>query len=248
MLSTVILTKNSEKDIARCLESVSFSNEVIVIDDNSTDRTVFLAQKYGAIVFKHSLNKDFAKQRNFALEKTKGDWVLFVDSDEVVSPELKSEIITSTGNQTGKYQGFYLRRQDTIWGREIKHGENGSLSLLRLGKKDAGIWRGKVHEEWIIKGQTSQLQHILQHYPHPTFTEFLEEINWYTTLRADELFEKKVRVHWYDSILYPKVKFFQNYIFKLGFLDGTVGFILAIMMSFHSYLVRGKLWQLQNKK
>lgn len=247
MISAVILTKNEEKNIVDCIESLSFCHEILVIDDHSTDRTVDVAKKAGGLVFEHALENDFAQQRNFGLEKAKGDWVLFVDADERVSKDLKNEIIYKTEKDNG-VNGFYIKRRDFFHGKELLHGETAHVQLLRLGKKEQGVWKGTVHETWEIKGNAGVLDSQLFHYPHPTINEFLKEINFYTDLRALELFKKDVKVSWYDMIIYPKAKFVQNYILRAGFRDGVAGLIMALMMSFHSFLVRGKLWQLWDQK
>lgn len=249
MISAVVLTKNEEKNIVDCLETLSWCDEVLVIDDGSEDRTAEIAQKMGAKVFVHALEDDFSKQRNFDLQQAQNDWVLFVDADERVSSELAREIKYQIVNNKNKdMNGFYIKRRDFMWGRELRHGETGSIKLLRLAKKGAGVWEGAVHEEWKIKGKTGELKNPLLHYPHQTIVEFLQEINFYTTLRAQELYKKGVKVPWHDIILYPKAKFIYNYFIKMGFLDGLPGFIFALLMGFHSFLVRGKLWLLWKKR
>lgn len=247
MISVVVLAKNEENNIVDCLGSVSWCDEVIVIDDNSTDNTAALAKKAGATVFIHSLDHDFSAQRNFGLKKAKGDWILFVDADERVSSALWYEIMAMINNPLAGYEGFSVKRKDTLWGKELQYGETGNIKLLRLGKKDAGQWEGQVHERWNIRGKTFVLQNPLIHYPHQTVAEFLAEINYYTTIRAKELHKKKVRVSWWQIILYPKAKFILNYGIKGGFLDGLPGLVFALLMSFHSFLVRGKLWLLWQK-
>lgn len=242
MISSVILVKNEEKNIADCLASLSWCDEILVIDDNSSDKTIVIAEKRGAKVFSHPLQNDFAKQRNFGLEKAKGEWVLFIDADERVTPQLWYEIMQYTNDASNLNTGFYLRRVDHIWGRELRHGETGNIKLLRLAKKDAGMWEGSVHEKWDIKGKTTTLQNALMHYPHQSIKEFLSEINFYSDLRAKELHKKKVKAYWWSIIMYPFAKFMLNFILKLGFLDGLAGLVFALMMSFHSFLVRGKLW------
>nr|MBI5455569.1 hypothetical protein [Candidatus Levybacteria bacterium] len=147
-----------------------------------------------------------------------------------------------------KYNGFYIKRLDVIWGKMLKHGETGNIKLLRLARKKAGVWYGKVHEQWQIDGKISELENSLIHYPHQTIDEFLKEINFYTSIRAKELYEAGVRGSLKDIIVYPKAKFILNYFIRLGFLDGIEGFIFAIFMSFHSFLVRGKLWLLWKQK
>lgn len=248
MISAVVLTKNEEKNIEKCLENLSWCDEVIVVDDQSQDKTVDIAKKKGAKVYTHALEDDFALQRNFGLEKAKGDWVFFVDADEEVSQGLWYEIMERTNAPFNMIEGFYVKRIDTLWNKQLKHGESGNIWLLRLAKKHAGKWKGKVHEVWDVRGKTDKLKNTLSHYPHQTIKEFLEEVNYYSTLRAQELKKKKVHASWFTIILYPKAKFFLNYIGKGGFLDGIHGLVFALMMSLHSFLVRGKLWMLWKKE
>jgi glycosyltransferase involved in cell wall biosynthesis len=247
MISAIILTKNEEKNIEACLDSVSWCDEKIVIDDRSVDKTVELAKKKGAKIFTRSMYNNFSDQRNYGLEKAKGDWILFVDADERVSSALWYEIMQHTSESIEDLTGFYIKRQDTMWGKVLKHGETGNITLLRLAKKSTEKWEGRVHEKWNVRGKTEVLKNHLDHFPHQTVAEFLREINFYTDLRAEELFEKKATSNWAAIISYPKGKFFVNYILKAGFLDGLEGFVFALMMSLHSFLVRGKLWLLWQK-
>lgn len=242
MITAVVLTKNEEEAIKNCLQSLSWCDEVIVIDDESVDNTVKIAQSSKATVYVRALNNNFSSQRNFGLQKAKGDWVLFVDADEIVSPALWFEIMQHTNSPNDNYSGYYLKRQDTLWNHVLKNGETGNIKFLRLGKKDTGKWEGAVHEAWNITGQKMTLNNPLMHYPHITVENFLNDINFYTDIRAKELFNKKIKTSWFLIILYPNVKFIQNYLFKQGLRDGVPGLVLALMMSFHSFLVRSKLW------
>lgn len=254
MISVIILTKNEEKNILDCVETVLWADEIIVLDDNSEDRTLEVIKNLPfnkqIKIYKKSLDEDFASQRNYALSKATKEWVLFLDADERISAELREEINTIIINQKikHKYDGFYIPRKDVMWGKMLKYGETGNIKLLRFARKNAGLWYGKVHEEWKIDGAIYELNNYLIHYPHHTIDEFLREINFYTSIRANELYQKGVKSSFKDIILYPKLKFILNYFIKLGFLDGIEGFILAIFMSFHSFLVRGKLWQLWKKE
>ena len=247
MISAIILTKNEEKNIGDCLDSISWCDEKIVIDDHSSDKTVEIAKKKGAKVLQRLMENDFADQRNYGLEKAKGDWILFIDADERVSNALWYEIMAHTSEAIEECVGFYIKRQDTMWGKVLKHGETGNISLLRLAKKGSGEWEGTVHERWNIKGKTTTLRNSLDHFPHQTIAEFLREINFYTDLRAEELFRKKVKSNWLSIIIYTKAKFFVDYVIKAGFLDGLEGLVFALLMSLHSFLVRGKLWLLWQK-
>lgn len=241
MVSAVVLSHNDEQSIGKTLESLIFCDETVVVDDDSTDKTRDIAQKMGANVWRRSLNDDFAAQRNVGLSKTKGEWVLFVDSDEVVSKELAIEIQIATRRDI---VGYYLKRNDYMWGRELKHGETANVKLLRLAKKDSGKWERPVHETWNVKGELGELRHSLLHYPHPNVAQFIAEINRYSTLNANYFYTKGVRTNILQIVAFPAAKFFVNYLWRLGFLDGTPGALSAILMSFHSFLTRAKLYVL----
>lgn len=246
MISAIILTKNEAKNIEECIKSLTWCDEKIIIDDNSTDGTLDIAKKLGVKTYINTLS-DFSTQRNFALENAKGDWVLFIDADERISPALCFEIMQHINEPTENYAGFYFKRKDIMWGKELKYGESGTIKLLRLARKNSGKWTGIVHEKWEISGNTTILINPLYHFPHQSVGEFLSEINYYTDLRAKELFKLKVKTDWLLIIIYTKAKFIQNYLIRLGFLDGLPGLIISLMMSFHSFLVRGKLWLLWQK-
>jgi len=247
MISVVVLTHNSQNMISAVLESLKWCDERIIVDDYSIDKTREIAKAAGCTIYQHSLNDNFAEQRNFGLEKAKGEWVLFVDSDELVSGKLCDEIQNALKKES-KIVGYYLSRRDTMWGRELKYGETAHVKLLRLAKKTAGIWERSVHEIWRVHGPVAYLVSPLLHFPHTSVSSFLSRINLYTSLNARQFYKEKKRFSVWQIIVYPKAKFIQNYFYRLGFLDGGAGFVSAMMMSFHSFLTRGKLWELEQKK
>jgi glycosyltransferase involved in cell wall biosynthesis len=243
-LSAVVLTKNNQASIQRTLQSLTWCQEILVIDDQSTDTTVSIAKKYTEQIFIHRLI-NFSEQRNYALQQAKHQWILFVDSDEVVSEELAQEIQQAINNES--FNGYYLKREDVFFGKRLQFGETAHVRLLRLAKKTAGEWKGTVHETWEIAGATTNLVYPLLHYPHPTIGEFLADINNYSSLVAQERIKKGETVAWWQIIMYPLGKFIQNYIIRQGFRDGTHGAVMALMMSFHSFLVKGKMYGFQKK-
>jgi glycosyltransferase involved in cell wall biosynthesis len=242
-LSVIILTRNEEKNIAVCIKGARFADEIIVIDDNSEDKTVEIAKKAGAKVYSRELKDDFAAQRNFGLEKASSRWVLFVDPDEKVPEELRNEIVQIIKDSSVNYMGFYLKRTDFMWGKQLKHGEIGDIRLLRLARRKAGKWRRRVHEYWDVIGRIGSLENPLLHSPHPTLREFIKSINWMSGLHAQANSEEGKKSSLIKIIAWPCGKFVYNYILRLGFLDGMQGLVFALMMSFHSFLAWSKLWK-----
>jgi glycosyltransferase involved in cell wall biosynthesis len=241
-ISGVIFTKNAENRIKECLKSLFFCNEIVIIDDNSTDNTENLVKLSKNTRFiRHSLSGDFSCQHNFGLSKATGDWILFVDDDEQVSPLLASEIETAMAGAE-EINGFYLKRQDSIWGKTMKHGEHGTLKHLRLMRRGAGLWQGKVHERLFVKGKTRVLKHYLIHRPLTDLSSYLGKINFYTDLLAKEKLELGEKFSFFRLLCYPPAKFLQNYLWRLGFLDGNPGLIMGFMMSLHSLLVKAKMY------
>ncbi len=246
MISAVVLTHDDEDCLPRTLESLTWCDEIVIVDDFSSDQTVAVSRKYTTKIYRQHLAGDFAKQRNVGLLKAKGEWVLFVDSDEIVSKELASEI-QKVALATFPV-GYYIKRRDYMWGRELKHGETSHVRLLRMARKDAGHWRRPVHEVWEVSGKVGELENPLFHFPHPNVAQFLREINEYSSLNARYLAASGVRVTLVQILLWPLGKFLLNYFWFGGFLDGVPGAILAIMMSFHSFLTRAKLWLIRRKR
>jgi len=238
--SAVVLTKNEEKNIKKCLQGLSWCNEILVIDDLSIDKTVKIARNLKAKVYSKALNNDFARQRNFGLKKAKNKWVIFIDADEIVSPKLAKEIQKKV--QQKEIKGFYLKRSDFLFGRQLKYGENGKIKLLRLAQRNAGTWQRQIHETWKIKGKTGSLNEPLIHHPHPTVAEFLDHLNFHSSLHAIENTKEGKNPSILKVIFYPFAKFLNNYFLKKGFLDGDAGFLAALFMSWHSFLAWSKAW------
>lgn len=256
-ISAIVLTKNEEKNIERCISSLSWCDEIVIIDDYSTDKTLEIIKNLKLRnkndsekikIYQNNLDDDFAVQRNFGLEKVTGDWILFVDADEEVSDELASEIKLITKNSKLQVKGFFIRRKDYFGGKWLRYGEVGNIKFMRFAQKNAGKWEGRVHEEWKVPGEVKELNSPILHYPHQTITDFLLDINRYTDIVVQCWKEKGTKMGFWEIILYPMGKFLQNYIVKQGFLDGTAGFIMAIFMSFHSFLARSKYWLTNNKQ
>lgn len=245
MLTAVVLAKNEENNIRGCIKSLSFCDEVIVIDDYSGDKTEIFSSKLGAKVVRKKLDNDFAKQRNFGIEKAKYQWVFFVDADERISKGLANEIRESL--KKGGVSAFIFKRCDFMWGRWLTHGEVGRFRAIRLIKKGSGKWIRAVHEKYFTEGKVVELKNPIKHYPHQNLNKFIKSVDKWSTIHAKANCNEGKRSNIFKIFLWPIGHFVKNYFLKLGFLDGLSGLVFAVVMSFHSYLSWSKLWLNQRK-
>lgn len=248
-ITTVILTRNEEERIGKCIDCLGWCNEIIIIDDCSEDNTVKIAKDRGVVVYKRKLNNDFGSQRNFGLSKAKNDWVLFIDADEITSSTLIEDIVRRVKEE--RFSAFCISRKEVFLNKPLCCSDKpiwdwsfGPIKLIRLVKKGTGKWQGKVHEEWKTKEKVGNLKGFLHHHSFKNLTNALEKINFYTSIQAKELAKKGEKVKISKIVVYPIGKFLKNFIWHQGFRDKTPGIIFSLLMSFHSFLVRGKLWQL----
>ena len=244
-LSAVIIAKDEQENIGRCILSVKFCDEIVVIDDHSTDKTAQIAKKLGAQVITRDLMASFSDQRNFGLIKARGKWVIFVDADEVISDALRKEILTATNKKINYVSGYLFKRIDHVWNQKIKHGEVGDARFLRLAQRRAGKWHRRVHEHWHVIGQVREFKNPILHYPHQTLREFLTEVNDRSTLHALANKDEGKYANLAIIVFAPFFKFMYGYILRFGFLDGKAGFVIAMVMSLHSFLSWSKLWFIQ---
>jgi len=252
-ITLILLTKNESENIRKnfdWLDKVERINEIIAVDDNSTDSTVEELSKLGTSkrkikISKHPLGSNFASQRELAISRSNNDWILWLDADETPSPNL---IDFLNQHDFDPKHSYAFKRQDIFLGKALNHGENGSQHFTRLFDKNSGKFTGFVHEKWLPNNIVSVQAAQIIHQPHQNLKTFLQKINFYTDIRANELFNKGTETNLLQIVFYPISKFLYDYIVKLGFLDSTQGIIMALCMSFHSFLVRAKLWHLWSIK
>lgn len=246
-LSVVLAVYNEEANIGRCLGSVKgIADEIVVADESSTDRTVEIAKKYGARVISTDHKANFHITKNMAIDAAKGDWILQLDADEVVSPELASEIkkeISST-----KYNGYWINRKNWFLTRFLTKGGQYPDPTLRLYRRGLGrLPANDVHEQAVVEPPVSHLKHDLLHYRDTNFEKYMEGFNRYSTFISLQMAKKKQPLGIWPAFSHLAIKPLSNFIsiyFRhRGYIDGMPGFIFAVFSGLIHSVAYIKYWQ-----
>lgn len=244
-LSCVIICKNEERNIEACLKSVQWIDEIIVVDAESTDKTVEIAKKYTNKIFIHPW-EGFSKQRKFGLEQCSGEWILPMDADERCTDKLKEEIRNKINSTDTKESGFKIPRKSFYRNYWIKYCGWYPGYQLRLFKKDkATVTDRLVHEGYEVNGEVGFLKNDILHFTISSIKDYITKINEYSTLQAIEK-SKRGRVGFWDVILRPPAAFLSEYIGRKGFLDGIPGIIICHFNMITNILTYTKIWEMQN--
>lgn len=245
-LSVLILTFNEEKQIADCINSALFADEIIVIDSGSNDRTVEIAQGLGAKVVIRPMTDGFGPQRNFALSQTQADWVLYLDADERITPGLAAEVKSAVeGNEPFAYE---ILRHNHAFGQRIMFGAFRPDYSLRFYPRTAISWSGTVHEQASVTVPRRKLQNVLIHYTYTDWERYFNKFNSYTTLMAEKSWQAGKRSNMIHIVFRPWWAFFRVYILQTGWRDGKIGFILSSFHFFYTMAKYVKLYWLQRQK
>ncbi len=280
-LSLCILTFNEEKNVHYPLDSAyDMADEVVVIDAGSTDKTKEIVKKYGEKIKLYEVDnpKNFLENKQRAIEKAKGEWILQLDADEAISPELKEEIkLTLTGPvlpvlpasapaknadarvsgpsrlDTRQYSGYFIPRKNWFLGRFLMKGGVYPDYVLRLYKRKGAHFELKnVHENVKVEGEVGTLQNALEHYADPDFERYLTRWNRYTTFDAGLLAKEKQKLGFLDFLNYflikPKVWFFMTYFRHKGFMDGFPGFVFSLFSAIRFWAIYVKAWNIMRVK
>jgi glycosyltransferase involved in cell wall biosynthesis len=243
-ISVAIITKNEEKNIRACLESVRWTDEIVVVDGGSADRTKEICREFQAQVFEEAW-KGFARQKNSAIEKTCNEWVLSLDADERISPELQKEIQDRLAADP-RVDGFYIARKNFFAGRWIRYCGWYPDYNLRLFRKSRGRFEERtVHEKVKIRGRTEKFKTPLIHRTYRSLSDFLQRMDRYSTLAAQEMQQEGKKVRQSDLLFRPPFTFLQMYVLRTGFLEGYMGFLLSTLYSFYTFTKYTKLREMQ---
>lgn len=250
MLSVGIITYNEERRLERTLKALkNIADEIIIVDSFSTDKTIEIAKKYTDKVYQRAWS-GYGDQKNYVIELCQYDWVLVVDADEVVTPEVEKEIlnIIETENTHNK-KVFDIRLEAICFGKHIKYGGWGNTYHTKLFKKGSGKFSDhKVHEIYITDEQIYRLKNGIDHYTYETYSDYFTKFNRYTDEAAEEAFLKGKKAGFFNIVLNPIFKFIKMYFFRLGILDGLEGFVLSYASAMYTCIKYAKLRYLQKNK
>lgn len=242
-LAVCVVTRDEEDRIGDCLASVAWADEILVVDSRSTDRTVEIARERGARVIVRDW-PGYAAQKNFALEQVAADWVLSIDADERVTPELAREIGEVLAAAPAGLAGASVPRRTWYLGRWIRHGGWYPDRKVRLARRGRGRWEGDViHERLVVDGEVRALDGDLLHYTYRGIADHLKTIDRFTTEAARAMAARGARGAGIGMFVNPPLKFLKMYLLRAGFLDGPPGFVVAVLGSYYVFLKYAKLWE-----
>ncbi|MBN1899012.1 MAG: glycosyltransferase family 2 protein [Spirochaetes bacterium] len=252
-ISTVIITFNEQDNIKECVKSVLWTDEIIIIDSFSTDKTIKICRSFGRRVKLYKRKwKGYADQKNFGIKKATNPWILSLDADERITRELKKEISICLSQDKTLKRGYQIPRKNYYFGRWIRRGGNYPDLQLRLFQKRYGKFSLVPLHEGVSLTQTGVLKHPMIHYSYKNINDYFKRFIIYTDMEKEIFISKKVKVNIFSSFYYivllPFKKFISRFIFKLGFLDGLDGFIvlqlnnITRMISYYKYY----LWYKRN--
>ncbi len=242
-ITAIIPTLNEEIHIEDAIKSVSFADEIIVIDSFSTDKTVELAKKHQVNLIQRVFD-DFSTQKNYAIKKAKHDWIYVLDADERVTPALEKEILKAVENPK-EFVGFYIRRTFYFMNKKINYGGVQRDKVVRLFLKSKCKYNGDfVHELIEPKGELGFLKKKIDHFSYRDFDQYILKLNHYAALKTKQLHNQGKKVNAFHVLVKPTARFFIHYIIRLGFLDGFAGFVIAKTMAYGVLVRYIKLWEI----
>jgi len=247
-ISAYIIAKNEEQKIKNAIESVKWADEIIVIDSGSSDKTIEISEKCGAIVFHHEFT-NFTEQKNYALAKCNFDWTFNLDADEEVSAELGKAIANVVElNIENAKDTYKVSRKTNYMGKWINHCGWYPEYRTRLSKKDKAYWKGEmIHESLFSENEFGMLSGDLYHRPYNNLNDHIDTIKTYSRIWAERENSKGRNASLLDIIFRPIIKFFKMYFLKAGFLDGIVGLIISVMGAWYVFIKYARLFEISRE-
>ncbi|MEK6684031.1 MAG: glycosyltransferase family 2 protein [Nitrospirota bacterium] len=246
-LTAIIPVFNEEQNLEDCLRGLTWADEILVVDSGSTDGTLSIAHRHTDRILQHEYVNS-AAQKNWTIPQARHDWVLIVDADERVTPELQEEI-RAVLREIPPCDGYSIRRKNYAWGKPIRYCGWQNDRVLRLFNRHKGRYQDKeVHADVVVQGTVGDLSSPLLHYTYRDLNHYFEKFQRYTRWGALDLEKRGKQARWYHLLLHPTFRFLRMYVFQRGFMDGLHGLVLCMLSAFSVFTKYAKLWDLNRKK
>ncbi len=246
-ISVYVLTFNNRRTIERCLKSLEWAEELVVVDSLSTDGTVEICKRYTEKVYQRPW-AGHRDQYQYAADLTTHPWIMFVDADEEVPPELVQEIRDELEGGPPRFDGYLIYRRTYYLGRWIRYGGWYPDGEIRLYRRDKGRWEGGLHAKVAVNGKVGVLKNQYLHYTYRDISDQIQTIDRYSKIAAEDMAQGGERFSLFKLLIHPPFRFVKEYLFKLGFLDGLPGLIIIVSTMFYVFIKYAKLWELKISK
>lgn len=246
-LSVYMITYNNEETVERALKSVTWADEIVIVDSFSNDRTLEIARKFTDKIYQRRW-PGHRDQYQYAADLTTHDWIMFVDADEEVSAELAEEIRKELSRKVDGINGFFVYRQTFYLGRWIRYGGWYPDGEIRLYRRNKGRWEGGLHAKVVVDGTVKSLKNQYLHYTYGNISDQIQTIDKYSGIAAEDMM-KQGKTFWLFKLLFhPPFRFIKDYFFKSGFRDGLPGLVIAISTAYYVFIKYAKLWELMRSQ
>jgi glycosyltransferase involved in cell wall biosynthesis len=243
-VSVYVLTSNNRRTIERCLNSLYWAEELVIVDSFSNDGTYEICQRYTDKVFQREW-KGHCDQYQYAADLTTKDWIMFVDADEEISPELVEEIRMELARGARGLDGFIVYRRTYYLGKWIQHGGWYPDYEIRLYRKEKGRWEGGLHAKVVVNGKVDFLKNHYLHYTYRDISDQIQTIDKYSRIAAEDMFRSGEKFSLFKLLFHPSFRFIKEYIMKSGFRDGLPGLVIIVSTMYYVFIKYAKLWELE---
>lgn len=241
-VSVYMITYNNEETVERALKSVTWADEVVIVDSFSNDRTVEIGRKFTDKLFQRKW-PGHRDQYQYAADLTNHEWIMFVDADEEVSPELADEIREVLEGKGEGVDGFFVYRRTFYLGRWIRYGGWYPDGEIRLYRRSKGRWEGGLHARVVVNGRVQALKNLYYHYTYRDISDQIQTIDKYSRIAAEDMVKQREKFSLFKLLFHPPFRFIKEYFFKSGFRDGLPGLVIAVSTTYYVFIKYAKLWE-----
>ncbi len=246
-VSVYMITYNNEETIERALKSVTWANEIVIVDSFSNDRTVEIGRRFTDKVFQRKW-PGHRDQYQYAADLTTHEWIMFVDADEEISPELAEEIRKELSGKGEGVDGFFVYRRTFYLGRWIRYGGWYPDGEIRLYRRNKGRWEGGLHARAVVNGRVQPLKNLYHHYTYRDISDQIQTIDKYSRIAAEDMLQQGETFSLFKLLFHPPFRFIKEYFFKSGFRDGLPGLVIVMSTAYYVFIKYAKLWELTRRQ